>query len=165
MFYLFLSESLAEALDANITFPLSLLISICSWATLPHLDASTKLEVATLIWLSIAWLGRNQPNSFNFSNKHNTKLLDENQLHELKLGVYGCGRVGVCVCVGRFRTFLFLKIIQYIYSMARAFRRTSELYYRQVKWNKESTFHKSSFYPLVILPLSALHQKQLCLNP
>lgn len=58
-FSMFLSESLAEALDANIIFPLSLLISFCSWAALPYLDASTKLEVATLIWLSIAWLGRN----------------------------------------------------------------------------------------------------------
>lgn len=58
-FSMFLSESLGEALDANITFPLSLLISFCSWAALPHLDASTKLEVATLIWLSIAWFGRN----------------------------------------------------------------------------------------------------------
>lgn len=58
-FSMFLSESLAEVLDANITFPLSLVISFCSWAALPHLDASTKLEVATLVWLSIAWLGKN----------------------------------------------------------------------------------------------------------
>lgn len=56
---MFLSDSLTGALDANITFPLSLLISFCSWAALPHLDASTKLEVATLILLSIAWLGKN----------------------------------------------------------------------------------------------------------
>lgn len=59
----FLSESPTKALRANIALlpppPSPLLISLCSWAALPHLDAPTKPEVATLIGLSVACLGRN----------------------------------------------------------------------------------------------------------
>ena len=53
---MFLSDSLNDALDLSVRFPL--LINFCSWAALLHVESSTELEVATHIWLSISLVGR-----------------------------------------------------------------------------------------------------------